>query len=254
MQGTDVLLRFQRNVFFQTAESALIQNGCYTCIAKKIYIFFNRYSFMAPSCLTLFPSWQSCHWEAKKLKVITNLPLRIWRTGHSRWTQSVHQSAGSEGTQFFSSGHLQPCWRRQRKRRRHAAAWWAAWARFASSANRHFHWKTPIKKMKKVVDKHVERKKRGSKCFLRWDEARGAAPHVSVLLPRLHVGPLGGHTFSPQHLRHHVPVGDGNHQLGPKAGFEYFPKHFLVYHLRNDVQKERITEKCELLNWNNFKP
>lgn len=34
MQGTDVLLRVQRNVFLQTAQSALVQNGCYTCEAK----------------------------------------------------------------------------------------------------------------------------------------------------------------------------------------------------------------------------
>lgn len=35
VQRADVLLRFQRNVFFQTAESALIQNGCYTCQVKE---------------------------------------------------------------------------------------------------------------------------------------------------------------------------------------------------------------------------
>lgn len=74
-------------------------------------------------------------------EIITNLPWHIWRTGHSHWRPCFCQSAGSEEAQFSSPGHLQPCWRHPRRRPRPAAAWWAVWARCASSANHHFHWK-----------------------------------------------------------------------------------------------------------------
>lgn len=40
----------------------------------------------------------------------------------------------------------------------------------------------------------------------RRDEAGGAFPHVSVLVPGLHVSSLRGDTLSPQHLGYKVTV------------------------------------------------
>lgn len=74
-------------------------------------------------------------------RIITNLPWHIWRRGRSHCRQCLCRVAGSEVIQFSSPGRLQPCSRHLRRRPRPADAWWAVWARCASSSNLHFHWK-----------------------------------------------------------------------------------------------------------------
>lgn len=71
----------------------------------------------------------------------------------------------------------------------------------------------------------------------RRDEAGGTSPHVSVLLPWLHVSSLRGHTLSPQHLSYKVTVSHRDDQLGPKPGLENFAVHLTVLHLqeRRDI-------------------
>lgn len=67
----------------------------------------------------------------------------------------------------------------------------------------------------------------------RRDEAGGTSPYVSVLVPGLHVSPLGSHTLGPQHLRNKVTISHWNNQLGPETGLENFAVHLTVLHLKD---------------------
>lgn len=66
----------------------------------------------------------------------------------------------------------------------------------------------------------------------RRDEAVGTSPHVSVLVPGLHVSPLGSHTLCPQHLRNKVTVSHWDNHLGPETGLENFAVHLSVLYLK----------------------
>lgn len=77
----------------------------------------------------------------------------------------------------------------------------------------------------------------------RRDEASGTGSHVPVLLPGLHVSSLGGHTLSPEQIRHQVTVRYRDNQLGPKMGFEDFAIHLAVLHLEGSSGTNTLAAK-----------